>query len=689
LTDENLSVTAAMKHTPPLTTRLQGAVAWTGSLLALGLALTAPTLSGFTQGSAPPSRPAVSNGLIVGRVVDADGGTPLPGVVVTVTLPASATARGNSGPGVIDSQTLVQIAQVGGGGIGVGNGGPTVQVLTGSDGWFVFHDLPAGSLTFRASLSGYAGGGYNQRLPDLPGQPLILAEGQQLGDVTLRMWKLASISGTVTDERGDPVVGAFVRVLRRAMVGGRPVITMSGFGRPTDDRGQYRAFGLTPGEYVVCVPATALTTPVSAGANGPNMIAASPGESIVLNGGPMGNGSGQRVGDLLLQTGAQGRGSAVPPPVSDTGKIFVYPTVFYPSASTSAHATVITVTSGEAKTAVDMQLPLLPTVRVSGIVVAPDGPSSGLQVHLVSADPDQGLLETAPDDVAMSITDGQGQFTFLGVPKGQYQIKVTRATPQMLTQGPDGGFSISRGSAPMLWGAAAVAADQTDVTGLSLALQPGYTIGGRVVFEGSSPQPNAQQLGRSNMRLMDSQAGAGRAVGPGMPQLVLNADGTFSATGYVPGRYTVIPPQWPALKWVAKSIVMAGTDVSDAPIDLTGDVTNLTVTFTDQPAHMTGTVRDGSGKPDPNSVVVVFPPDPRAWGWPNGLHTRSTPVTATGTFALSNLPPGDYAVAAIPDGWQNTWRDPAILARLLPVAARVQLRDGETRTEDLRQVTIK
>src|SRR5262249_25633444 len=149
---------------------------------------------------------------------------------------------------------------------------------------------------------------------------------------------------------------------------------------------------------------------------------------MVNPGGPVLNGSGQRVGDLVLQTGA-GRGSAVPPPVGDTGKVFVYPTVFYPSGMTSSHASVITLKSGEARSGVDMQLPLLATVRVSGTIVGPDGPSSGLQVHLVSADPDQGLVETAPDDVATSSTDGQGRFTFLGVPRGQYQIKVTRQAP--------------------------------------------------------------------------------------------------------------------------------------------------------------------------------------------------------------------------------------------------------------------
>jgi len=662
------------------------------SLVSLALTALAPSLSGFGQNpqSAAQTPKATGSGLIVGRVVDADAGTPIAGAVVTVTLPATAASRGTgSGIGALDSSALIQIAQSGEF-VGGGRGQQVVQMLTNSDGYFVFRDLPPGAYNFRASLSGYTGGGYNQRRSELPGQPLMLGDGQQIGDLTLKMWKMGSISGTVTDENGDPVVGAFVRVLRRSVVGGHPVLALSGFGRSTDDRGQYRAFDMPPGDYVVCVPAVAVTAPASGGDAGANTFTGPNGAVIMFNvGGPVLNG-GQRVGDLVLQTGAQGRGSAVPPPVGDNGKVFVYPTIFYPTAMTSSRATVISLKSGEARGSVDMQLPLLPTVRVSGTIVGPDGPAAGLAVHLVSADPDQGLVETAPDDVATSTTNGLGQFTFLGVPRGQYQIKVTRQAPPTLNTAPDGSVSLARGTAPAQWAVAPVAADQADVTGLSLVLQPGYTVSGRLVFDGTSPQPTAQQLGRGGVRLVQSQGGGGRAAAAGNAFVTTNPDGTFSGAGFVPGRYSVIPQQWPAaLKWVAKSLVAGGTDVSDAPIDLAGDVSNLVVTFTDNPAHVTGIVRDAAGQPDPNAVVALFPPDPRAWGWPNGLHTKSAPVSASGAFTFSNLPAGDYMMVAIPDGWQNAWRDPAVLEKLAPQATRVQLRDGEARTEDLRTVTIR
>jgi hypothetical protein len=146
---------------------------------------------------------------------------------------------------------------------------------------------------------------------------------------------------------------------------------------------------------------------------------------------------------------------------------------------------------------------------------------------------------------------------------------------------------------------------------------------------------------------------------------------------------------WPALKWVVKGISVAGADVSDIPIEIgAADISNLTITYTDQPARLTGIVRDASGAADATATVVVFPPDRKAWGWPNGLHTKSANASSTGAFGVT-LPPGDYEVAAVPDEWQSGWQDPSFLERLLPLATRIQLKEAETRLEDLKTVQIR
>ncbi|HEY6359059.1 MAG TPA: carboxypeptidase-like regulatory domain-containing protein, partial [Vicinamibacterales bacterium] len=571
------------------------------------------------------------------------------------------------------------------------------------DGWFVFSDLPAGRLSLNATTPGYTGGAYKQTRPGGSSQPLVLTDGERLGDGALKRWKQASITGTVTDETGEPVVGVFVRVLRRTIVGGRPVLQMSGAGRSTDDRGVYRAFDITPGDYVVCLPATQTTIPVASLDGGqPNGATTTTGPDgstvVVITGGPgvpFVGGSGERLGDLILQGGGMGgRGQAVSPPTSDTGAVLVYQTTFFPAATVSSRAETITLKSGEARTGVDLQVTPVPTMRVSGTIVGPEGPAQGVGLHLITADPDLGLsMDTSPDDVATTISDPRGQFTFLGVPHGEYVLQAVRNARRTFTLDASGSI-LNPGAAPptdpTLWAAAAVSVDRSDVTGLSVVLQPGLQVTGRLVFEGASSQPDVTQLQRPNVvRLAPLQTGAGRGGGPVFQATTVSPSGSFVSSGYEPGRYSVVALTWPALKWIVKGISVAGADVSDVPLEIgAADISNLTITYTDQPAHLTGTVRDASGAADATATVVVFPPDRKAWGWPNGLHTKSANASSTGAFSLT-LPPGDYEVAAVPDEWQSGWQDPSFLERLLPLATRIQLKEAETRTEDVKTVQIR
>lgn len=75
----------------------------------------------------------------------------------------------------------------------------------------------------------------------------------RIGDsVTLVMTKGGVITGTVTTQTGEPLVGIYVRA-RRILEGNRQPTPYRNFVpvRRTDDRGIYRIYGLPPGTYVV------------------------------------------------------------------------------------------------------------------------------------------------------------------------------------------------------------------------------------------------------------------------------------------------------------------------------------------------------------------------------------------------------------------------------------------------------
>jgi hypothetical protein len=66
-----------------------------------------------------------------------------------------------------------------------------------------------------------------------------------------------SVSGTVVDERGEPMQGVVVRAQHLRTVNGRVVALTATDPVDTDDRGRFRIFGLRPGEYVVTALVTA------------------------------------------------------------------------------------------------------------------------------------------------------------------------------------------------------------------------------------------------------------------------------------------------------------------------------------------------------------------------------------------------------------------------------------------------
>ena len=96
-------------------------------------------------------------------------------------------------------------------------GQPRRSVLAGDDAEraFAFLDLAACPTRYflTAGKTGYLDGGYNRPDPRGTGAPIALADGQWLREVRVTMSLPGSISGIVSDERGEPIVGEYVRLL--------------------------------------------------------------------------------------------------------------------------------------------------------------------------------------------------------------------------------------------------------------------------------------------------------------------------------------------------------------------------------------------------------------------------------------------------------------------------------------------
>jgi hypothetical protein len=256
-----------------------------------------------------------------------------------------------------------------------------------------------------------------------------------------------------------------------------------------------------------------------------------------------------------------------------------------------------------------------------------------------------------------------GAFTIANVPPGRYTLRargMDGERPQMATQ------SLSVNG---------------DLSDLSVILQPGATITGTVTLQTTqSPTvPDASQL-RITVQSLDQGT-----LGPN-PQSRVEKDGTFTLDN-VPGGPHLIRAQAPR-GWVLKSIVAEGRDIIDTPVDLRSGqkLAGVTITMTDRSASITGTVTDQQGAPVTDYTILAFPTDEDLWR-PQARQIMTTRPDQNGTYQLKGLPAGDYYVAAVDPTEQGEWFEAAFLEQQRPRAARLQLGDGDVKTQDFRVST--
>jgi hypothetical protein len=603
---------------------------------------TVAIVSQAAPASAPPT------GLIAGRVVEGLSSRPLAGAIVSLF------------------------------GAGLGT---TPRAMTNANGYFVFRQLTKGSYSLTASRPGYVDGAPGRRRPGGTSAPVQIEEGQRVADVVIPIWRHATISGTVTDDAGEPVIGAQVTAFQRRLVGGRTRIGRRSVAI-TDDRGVYRIASLEPGEYLVAFVWRDTSVPSSTaellrtGLTGSDprvqqmvreRLTLQPGVAIV------GSAAAIQVGKSVRDLPP-----GLPPPPPSDSAVFIYPTQFYPGVPSAGRGTVLTVASGQDRLGVDLTLSPMKTVSVSGMLIGPDGAVASTAMRLMPAsDGNMSELETS-----VTMTDPQGGFTFLGVPAGPYRVTVLRSS-----RAP--GASATNADDATLFADTPITVGNRDVSDMLVTLQRGARIAGRFEFDGTRDRPDAATLMRVPVTLERADASTAGAETSSVPVPPGRADdtGAFRTPGVAPGHYLVGVGSLPG--WVLQSVLADGRDISETPLDIRStDLNNVIITFTDHPTTLTGVVRASNGTPDPDAVVIAFPVDQSPWSdyGVNPRRVRSTHAGRNGSYAISGLPPGEYRLVAIHEDTTPDWRDPRVLEGLARSGKDVRLADGDSRVQDLTAV---
>jgi hypothetical protein len=610
------------------------------------LRLVIASLVGFTIAidAQTPPQPDPSSGMIVGQVVDADSGKPVGGAIASIS-----GLRVPAGGGAMPA--------------------PPTRVITSSDGRFVFRDLPKGSFGITASKPGYTEGAYGRRRAGGAAQQLPLAEGERTADVVIRVWKHGSITGTVVDEAGEPLINAMVRAYRRGMTMGTRYFQIASM-TVTDDRGMYRLIELQPGEYIVAVVTRHISLPVSISTGNMQGNAIVIPELMGLALARPGASTSIQVGGVVYSLGA---GALVAAPAAGD-RMSVYATTYYPAASAAAPSTAIALGSGEERSAIDFQMRPVLAARVSGSVSGPEGPVAA-PLRLVPPDAQEVNIE---QEALATMADRDGQFTFPAVPPGNYSLR-SGARPRMPTK-PGAADGI-------MWTDTPVTVGRDDIVGLNIVFQSGLRISGQFEFEGSLERPSAERLQAVPVVIEPASPGA-VAVVPS-PAARPDGSGRFISVGLVPGKYFVRIAGSP-VGWRFKTATHEGRDVADLPLDLRSDA-NVVITFTDRWTSVRGTVSSPQGARDAEAIVLLFPTDAQQWSHYGTTVRRlkSAVVNKTGEYGLTSVPEGEYYLVAIPDKDSAGWQDPKVLEALARVATRITVGDGEARTQDLRTQEVR
>ena len=526
---------------------MRKAVAVALLLVPAALAAQWPTDGVIVRQAAAPVLQAIPTGpgSLSGKAIDRESSAPLPEARVIVRW---------LGPQVgANSFAQTQYGRV---------------LTTDSDGAFVVPKVPYGNYVVEVSQSGYADGDAFIAGPSR--RTMQVTDAKPAAAETFPLSRLGTLEGVVVDDSGQPQPDHAVMLYRRR-VEGVSLAAPEAARALTDDNGRFRFTHVPPARYIVGVDFRVTTIPASftemrqgLSADEASRLDARLTDSL----GPRTPLSTPTVAlgepQVVVEDGARRQRRVE---VTD-GRIMTMASTYAPGVISFAEADVHILGAGQQLGGITITVRKHATVRVSGTLTGPPGTTAHVGLQLVPHGADD-IARVPFGDAALTVTNTNGDFTFLGIVPGLYDLEAAVLVRSAIK-------TTAQAMRPELqrWAKVAVDATKGDIDGLSVPLHDPLVVRGRAVFvtPGNEGQPRPVQAGiRISLHPRSGQQAS-------YPFNMTYNDGTFVLGPAFPGRYELTADV--GAPWRVLSIVSGGRDITKEIIDLRRSLDDVVITLT-------------------------------------------------------------------------------------------------------------